>query len=210
MNVKVDPKVHEGNTTGSRNKGTWEKNLKTYYGLNWAVGIRILPFPWRWLSFMPTALQEHCKKNTVLKWREIIHKCLIALAVEETALMLLVTRREKNFPAIQKRERALGVSNGESIIHELGTRGWQQWGRVAQEYHEGLQWPVLPLLDRAALVVSRIGSNSQRPAEECWTAVKIWGISVNAPCLQSWVGETRGYKGDIFLFKVHFSEHRGT
>lgn len=135
-----------------------------------------------------------------------INQSLVALAVEETA-MLLVTRRGKNFPAIQKRERALGVSHGESIIHELGTRSWQQWGRVAQEYHDGLQWPVLPLLDRGALVVSRLGSNAQRPAEECWTAVKIWGISVNAPCLQSWVGETRGYKGGILWFKVHFSEH---
>lgn len=44
---------------------------ETIRGLNWAVGIRILPFPWLWLSFTPTALQEHCKKNTVLKWREI-------------------------------------------------------------------------------------------------------------------------------------------
>lgn len=51
-----------------------------------------------------------------------INQSLVALAVEETA-MLLVTRRGKNFPAIQKRERALGVSHGESIIHELGTRG---------------------------------------------------------------------------------------
>ena len=156
-------------------------------------------------------LQLPCK-NIVRKtqfWNEErFNQCLVALAVEETS-MLLVPRRRKNFPAIQKRERALGVSHGEGIIHELGTRGWQQWGRVAQEYHEGLQWPVLPLLDRAALVVSRIGSNSQSPAEECWTAVKIWGISVNAPCLPSWVGETRGYKGDILWVKVHFSEHRG-
>ena len=28
INVKVDPKVHEGNATGGRNKGTREKNLK--------------------------------------------------------------------------------------------------------------------------------------------------------------------------------------